>query len=161
MNIRQANEKDIPEIEALYKKRVLYNDAHGMHQWDLEDVTWISLSKSYCMNDFYILEDPEIKACCCIVDVDPVYWPHKAQGESLYLHKIITDPDARKRGYGDLLVSYFKQKGQAEGYPDVRLDVRAHKDKLRTFYERNGFQLVEEKAIFKDYVTALYAYKYK
>lgn len=159
MNIRQATKKDIPILETLYKKRVLYNDAHGIHQWNLEDVTWENLSKTYSINDFYVLEDEDVKACCCIVDVDPVYWPEMPKGKSLYLHKIMVDPDCSKRGYGDALVSYFKEKGRIEGYPDVRLDVRAQKDKLRMFYERNGFELVKVKAIFKEYETALYIYK--
>lgn len=39
---------------------------------------------------------------------------------------------------------------------EVRLDVRAYKDKLRSFYERNGFTLVRFASIFDDYDTALY-----
>lgn len=160
MNIRQANKNDIPALEQLYKKRVLYNNAQGIPQWTLQEVSWDTLSKTYQIEDFYVLEDGDMKACCCIVDVDPVYWPRKKKGESLYLHKIAVDPDYAKKGYGDALVSYFKDKGKQEGYPDVRLDVRAQKDKLRAFYERNGFQLWKIKAIFPQYQTALYIYQF-
>lgn len=159
--IRQATKEDIPVIEELYKNRVLYNDTHGIHQWNLEDVTWDALHKIYQITDFYVLEDPDIRACCCIVDIDQVYWPAMPKGESLYLHKIMVDSTYQKKGYGDALVAYFKTKGRTEGYADVRLDVREQKDKLREFYERNGFQLVEIKQIFADYKTALYKYSDK
>lgn len=161
MEIRKADIKDIPVLEELYKKRVEYNDAHGIHQWNLQDVTWQHLAKTYQIDDFYVLDDHGIVACCCIVDVDPIYWPEMEKGKSLYLHKIMVDSDCSKQGYGDALVSYFKEKGKVEGYADVRLDVRAQKDKLRRFYERNGFTLVKVESIFQEYETALYKYEFQ
>lgn len=158
MKIRQANVMDIPIMEQLYKKRVLYNNAKGIPQWNIDDVTWAALSKIYRIEDFYVLEDPMICACCCIVDIDLIYWPDMPKGASLYLHKIVVDPDCAKLGYGNALVSFFKEKGRQEGYPDVRLDVRAQKEKLRQFYENNGFRLWEIKSIFPQYQTALYIY---
>ena len=32
LHIRQAREADKPAIEAMYGRRVRYNDAHGIHQ---------------------------------------------------------------------------------------------------------------------------------
>ena len=160
LQIRRAEEQDIPQLEQLYRKRVLYNERKGIPQWTLQDVKWETLCRTYRIGDFYMLFDIQLIACCCIVDVDPVYWPGRKKGDSLYLHKIATDPDYEKQGYGDIMLSFFKEKGRREGYPDVRLDVRAHKQKLRSFYERNGFQLMEVRSIFQEYQTALYVYAF-
>lgn len=157
--IRQATKKDIAGLEALYQKRVQYNDAHDIHQWNSEDVTWAALSNIYRISDFYVIETQgKIVAAVCFVNYDPAYWPEMKQGESYYLHKICVDPDHAKQGYSEELITYFKERGKALGYKDVRLDVRAHKEKLRAMYEKHGFVLVREEALFDGYHTALYRY---
>lgn len=160
--IRQAKKQDIPSLEAMYERRVRYNDAHDIHQWNLEDVTWAALSKQYNIEDFYVVEEGEqLCAAACFVDFDPQYWPDMAPGASYYLHKICVDPQSSGKGYADQLIAFFKQRGTKLGYADVRLDVRAHKEKLRAIYERHGFTCVREVAIFEDYQTALYRYNIK
>lgn len=157
--IRQAKLSDIPMLEQLYRKRVLFNDAHDIHQWDLCDVTWRALSETYRISDFYVLEEQgRIVASVCFVNDDPVYWPEMKPGESYYLHKICVDPDCAKKGYSSQLITYFKQQGKALGYHDVRLDVRAQKKKLRAMYESHGFTLVRIDSLFEGYDTALYRY---
>lgn len=158
--IRRATINDIKGLEELYRERVLFNDANGIHQWNLSDVTWDCLSKQYKIEDFYIIEEAGgIVAAACFVDYDPVYWPEVKQKESFFLHKICVHPQHRKKGYSGELIEYFKKRGKELGYPDVRLDVRAHKDKLCAMYEAHGFKLVRIDAIFKDYETALYRYE--
>ena len=58
------------------------------------------------------------------------------------------------------MIQYFIDKGRREGYPDVRLDVREHKDKLRRMYERNGFQLYKTGRFLSAFTTALYIYPF-
>lgn len=160
--LRKAETQDIERMEAVYKERVLFNDAHDIHQWNLSDVSWESLSKTYSIDDFYVLEEEgEIVACACFVDYDPLYWPDLKKGESYFLHKICVHPRHSKKGYSGQLIEFFKSRGKELGYPDVRLDVRAHKKKLRKMYERHGFELVRMDTIFTEYETALYRYLIK
>lgn len=159
--IRVATNRDIEKLEELYKKRVLFNDAHDIHQWNLSDVTWEALSKTYAIEDFYVMEiADELVAAVCFVDYDPIYWPEVKKGEAYFLHKICVDPHHAKKGYSGELIEFFKQKGKELGYHDVRLDVRAHKEKLRRMYERHGFILERMDAIFEDYETALYRFEF-
>lgn len=158
--IRQARKNDIDAIEEVYRARVQYNDTHNAHQWRAEDVTWGALSKTYTLQDFYVVEkDDVICAVCCIVDEDPMYWHDIAPKTSLFLHKICVHPKYAKQGYSDALLIFFKQMGKERGYPLVRLDVRSHKQKLRQLYERHDFVLVREETLFEGFITALYACK--
>ena len=43
LHIRQAREADKPAIEAMYGRRVRYNDAHGIHQWNPDAVSYTHL----------------------------------------------------------------------------------------------------------------------
>ena len=157
--IRQARDQDIAKLERLYQKRVAYNDAHDMHQWNQEEIDWKCLSQTYQIQDFYVVEKQgDIVAAACFVDYDPIYWPMMKPKQSLYLHKLCVDPDMAKQGYSTALIEYFKQTGKEKGYPDVRLDVRAHKIKLRAMYEAHGFVYMNTVSLFADYDTALYRY---
>lgn len=157
--IRQANQNDIQALEEMYRRRVQYNNDHGIPQWYFHEVTWEALSELYDIEDCYVGVLGDIITCACfIVDIDTLYWPECKAKESLYLHKICVDPDYRGRGYSDALITFFKEKGRHEGYPCVRLDVRKHKDALRKMYERNGFVLVKYGDFVPEFSTALYHY---
>lgn len=160
--IEKPTKKDIKDILAMYKKRVIYNIEHGIKQWSLDEVTLEEFAKTYTLNDYYMGKcNGKIVCGMFIVDIDELYWPNAKKGEALYLHKIVVDPDYSGKGYGGLLIEYFKEKGRSEGYSEVRLDVKEYKEKLRSMYEEHGFQLVEIKQIFTEYKTALYHYEFK
>ncbi len=162
LKIEKATKEDIKDILEMYKKRVIYNIEHDMKQWTLEEVTLEEFSKTYTIDDYYVGKcDGKVVCGMFIVDVDKLYWPSEKKGNALYLHKIVVDPDYSKRGYSDLLIEYFKEKGRREGYPKVRLDVKEHKDKLRSIYEKHGFQIVEKKQIFSEYKTVLYHFEFE
>ena len=159
LQIRQAKESDIPALEAMYKRRVLFNNEHDIAQWHLHEVTWEALSELYTIEDCFVgVVGKEIACACFIVDIDELYWPECKAKESLYLHKIVVDPNHRGKGYSDELIIFFKEKGRKEGYPCVRLDVRRHKKALRQMYERNGFTLVKYGEFVPEFSTALYHY---
>lgn len=161
LHIRQAMECDIPCIECMYLERVIFNDEHQIHQWNLDEVTWSAFSTLYQIQDYYVGEYRGNIVCgLFIVDVDALYWRDKPKGDALYLHKICVDPMYGGRGYADNMITFFKEKGKREGYDQVRLDVREHKTKLRTMYERNGFQLCQIKTCNPEFSTALYEYKF-
>lgn len=159
LHIEQASTDDIKAIECMYEKRVLYNDAHDIHQWNLDEVNWNVFSQLYDIHDYYKgVYENRIVCGLFIVDVDELYWNGRTKGEALYLHKICSDPDYSGHGFADAMITFFKEKGRVEHYPQVRLDVREHKKKLRAMYERNGFQLYCTGSYHPDFTTALYVY---
>lgn len=159
--IRKATPENIPQIEEMYRTRVKFNDAHDIHQWDYDQVTWECFQTLYTIDDYYAgFLDDTLVCGCFIVDMDALYWPHEPKGAALYLHKIVVHPNYGGHGYADQLITFFKNKGKEEGYPEVRIDVREKKTKLRQMYERNGFQLVKIDQFVPEFTTALYHYSY-
>lgn len=161
LSIRQATAADIAVMEDMYRARVSYNDAHGIHQWEYQQVTWPAFCQLYEISEYYVgVVNDQVVCGCFIVDIDALYWPMEQRGAALYLHKIVVHPDHSGQGYADALIAYFKEKGQREGYPCVRIDVREKKDKLRSMYERNGFQLQKIQQFVPAFTTALYQFDF-
>lgn len=160
LQFRTATSQDIPEILSMYQRRVAFNDAHHMHQWTYDEVTWKAFSQLYRIEDYQVgIFNDKIVCGMFVVDIDELYWPNEPQGVALYLHKICVDPAYRGKGFGKQLLDRFKELGRLHQVPCVRLDVKKHKEKLQTFYEANGFVFVKEGKFVPDTRTVLYEYK--
>lgn len=71
---------------------------------------------------------------------DPTFWPEVTDGRSAFLHKVAIHPSARGRDMAQNLLSFACQLARAQGMRDVRLDCITGRPKLRSVYERFGFQ---------------------
>ena len=159
MIVKQAQKKDISCIETLYKLKVQELAEKGLKQWEDEEISWEAMSQDYDISDFYIVYcDKEAVGCFSVVDYDPTYWINDKPKEALYIHKVMVLNKAKGSGASDYILDVFKELGKKRGMPCVKLDVREHKEKLRSYYERNGFELVEIVDLQKGYLTALYKF---
>lgn len=159
MNVKQAQAKDISCIEKMYKLKVQELAQKGLKQWEEDEITWAAMSQDYDISDFYIVyQKDEAVGCFCVVDYDPTYWLNDKPKQALYIHKVMVLNKASASGVSDYILDVFKELGKARGMECVKLDVRAHKEKLRSYYERNGFELVEIVDLKHGYLTALYRF---
>ena len=159
ITIKQATEAEIPVIESILLDTVNWLNEIQQPMWGVNEVTWNTLSRHYKINDFYIAYLNGVPSgCMVLVDYDPFFWPNVKKGESLFVHKLAVTKAARKSGCADALMETFKEQGAIRGVKNLRLDTHALRPKLRTFYERHGFALVEVKVFEGDRHTAFYMY---
>ena len=162
MSIRQAGIGDIPIIENILLDAVNWLSEMEQTLWSANEVRWDALSKKHQISDFYIAYvEGRPSGCMALIDYDPFFWPDVVKGESLILHKLAVTKAARKTGVAHALMDFFKAQGIKREVKTLRLDVHAHRPKLRTFYERHGFVLVDIKVHPSDRGrdTALYFYE--
>jgi len=157
IDIKQANEADIHTIESILLDTVNWVSDMGQPLWNAEDVIWSKLSKSYKIDDFYIAySDGVPSGCMALINYDP-FFCRMQKGESLFMHKLAVTKIARKTGVADALMDFFKEQGTELGVKMLRLDTDALRPKTRKFYERHGFEFIEEKVMGKFHV-AFYIY---
>ncbi|BBF42316.1 hypothetical protein lbkm_0998 [Lachnospiraceae bacterium KM106-2] len=74
--IKQATEKDISIIEEILNGAITWMEQSGCPKlWTRSDVKWEALSKTYQINDFYLLlEQEEPIGCMALTDADSSYW---------------------------------------------------------------------------------------
>ena len=159
ITIKKAHDSDIPVLESILLDAVNWLNEMGQPLWGADEVAWDALSKKYRINDFHIAYTDGIPSgCMALIDYDPFFWPNVKKGESLFIHKLAVTKAARKSGVTDALMAFFKEQGAVRGIKTLRLDTHALRPKLRAFYERHGFVLVEEKVFKGDCHTAFYVY---
>lgn len=155
--INQATEKDIPMIEEIMTDVVDFLDSINQPQWGRENVTWQGLSRHFKIDDFYIAYMNNFPvACVAIIDYDPMFWADIKKGESLFLHKLAVKRCVAGKGVSTVLLDFAKAECKRRNIQTLRLDTHALRPKLRNFYERHGFDLVEERILFEKYHTAFY-----
>jgi GNAT superfamily N-acetyltransferase len=160
--IRQASVDDIPSIEEIFLDVVNWLDSTGKPLWTKEQVSWQGLSQHYSAEDFYIAYlDGEAAGCMVLVDHDPVLWPDIQKGESLFIHKLAVKRSGAGKGVSNALMHFAKEECKRRNIRHLRLDCHQFRDKLRKFYEDEGFVCVDERCIFKKYHTAFYVWEYK
>ena len=99
LHIRQAREADKPAIEAMYERRVRYNDAHGIHQWNPDEVSWEAFSKLYTIADYYVGTVNEKVVCgLFIVDEDALYCRTWKRGHRCICIKSVWTPLTAEMG---------------------------------------------------------------
>ncbi|NBK97384.1 MAG: GNAT family N-acetyltransferase [Erysipelotrichia bacterium] len=159
IEIKQASKQDTALIETLYLKKIEQLAKKNITQWEKEEVLWETLAKSYKPEQFYLVyRNQQAVGAFVVVDYDPTYWLNDKPKTALYIHKVMVLDEAEKQGIADQILTFFKNLGKEQGYDVVKLDVRAYKTKLRSFYERNGFVLHDIVDLKKGYLTCLYVY---
>ncbi len=159
IEIKQACSNQTQLIEDLYILKVNQLANKGLKQWEHEDVMWRTMSQDYKIEQFYIVyRNQQPVGAFVLVDYDPTYWKDDEAGKFLYIHKVMVLDEAEKTGISGIVLDYFKEETYRRGYTIAKLDVRAYKDKLRAYYERNGFVLHRIVDLNKGYLTALYTW---
>jgi GNAT superfamily N-acetyltransferase len=60
-------------------------------------------------------------------------------GRLLYLDDLVSDEQARSRGYGKALLAWLKEEGRREGCTELQLISRTTREGAHRFYFREGF----------------------
>ncbi len=88
---------------------------------------------------------------------DQAFWSDVPMGESLFIHKLAVNLDARGLGVSQALIEYAKLEVRRRERKYLRLDCRDHA-KIRALYENTSFEL-RDTAEFLD--TTLCRYEIK
>ena len=135
-------------------------DRISQPQWKRENVTWQGLSQHFQIGDFYVAYMGSLAVgCVAIIDYDPIFWPDMEKGASLFIHKLAVKRCASGKGVSTALLEYAKAECEKRNISALRLDTHALRPKLRNFYERHGFKLVDERILHGRYPTAFYVWE--
>ncbi|WP_339148083.1 MULTISPECIES: GNAT family N-acetyltransferase [unclassified Sutcliffiella] len=157
--IEKASTETGPSILDLLKSRASHLKSKGSKQWSflltgLEDAEILELvSKGYFYKVLYQSNNQSMGVASPLVatfmlsaqqeEWDIHLWGQEESPDTVYLHKLAVSLDHKGEGLGDQLLDWIKQHIQKRGYTKIRLDCVADSEKLKDFYEKNGFVLLD------------------
>jgi GNAT superfamily N-acetyltransferase len=84
----------------------------------------------------YYSIDNEVKAVAGYRFLEFLSW-----GKVLYIDDLITDPKARRKGYGGMLLNWLINEARKKGCDQVHLDSGHHRFDAHKLYLRHGFKI--------------------
>jgi len=141
MNILPAVGDDTPKIFELYDKAIAF-------QQTVFDKTWISFAPEQVATEiaerrlWKIIDDSKIANIFSITYNDPILWGERSNAAAIYIHRIVTDPEFRGRGYVQAITDWAKQYAKVKGSRFVRMDTWSDNQKLLDYYQNCGFKFL-------------------
>ena len=133
---------DLPLILELYEKGSQYQQVVFGKGWQFIDT--VRAETEIRENRLWkIVENGEIACIFSIVYSDPLLWRERNRDAAVYIHRIVTNPGFRGRGYVAGITDWAKRHAKVKGLRFVRLDTWHDNEKLVSLYLKHGFSYVD------------------
>ena len=141
MQINNAISQDIETIFKLYDQAIEFQKIVFDKHWQGFERTLIE--REISENRLWkIVEADEIACIFSIAFSDSFIWSEKDDEPSLYIHRIVTNPLFRGRGYLKAIVEWAQHYGEELGKKFVRMDTWSDNQKLLDYYRNCGFSFL-------------------
>ena len=138
-----AEEREINDVFALYRKRVDWMDKAGIRQWNTTGYLTAYPPAYYreqeAAGTLYVLrrKDTGLPVGAVVLLSSDAGWPDSDTVSAFYLHRLVTDPAVR--GAGKRLIAEAEKLAVSVRKTRVRLDCAADNAFLNRYYEALGY----------------------
>lgn len=140
MTIANSDLKDIPEIFRLYQLAADFQKIKFPgNQWpefDKELVTTEVVEN----RQFKILIENKIACIWAITYSDTQIWEGSENDDSIYIHRIATNPEFRGNNFVRVIVDWAKEFARTRNKQFIRMDTCGKNERLISHYKDCGFK---------------------
>ncbi len=147
--IEPAKISEIPDILKLCAACRLYMESNGIYQWTIDYPNEKRFVKDVHRNELYVFKQQD-KIIGCIVLSDlmdeeyaAVNWLTK-NSTHLYIHRLAVHPDYQGKGFAQHLMDFGENHARSKRITSVRLDTFSQNKRNQRFYEKRGYQKLED-----------------
>ena len=147
--IRRAKISEIPDIINICKACAAYMISNGIYQWNEHYPTANAFETDIKRNELYVLEIDQIIIGTIVISthIDTVYatveWLN-ANSNSVYIHRLSIDPNQQGKGYAQKLMCFAENYAKENRFASVRLDTFSKNKRNQRFYDKRGYQQLED-----------------
>lgn len=157
--VRQAKAPDAAIIHGMLEEAAGWVDAMGVVMWDEGELDPGRVDSDVAAGQFFIADvDGEAAGAVRFQLEDQLFWPDLTCDDSAFIHRLVVRRRYRGRGVSTALMQWAASRARELGKRYLRLDCDANRPKLRTLYERFGFQFHSFRQVGPYYV-ARYEYQ--
>lgn len=138
MIITQSIPDDVPVIRELFAAAIEYQKQKVDNHW--HELNEAGLVKEIAEQlHWKIMEKDRIAAFFSIAFTDALIWDERDADPAIYLHRIVTNPSFRGRGYVGAITDWAEAYGGEAGKAFVRLDTDRNNTRLNAYYQQCGY----------------------
>jgi ribosomal protein S18 acetylase RimI-like enzyme len=138
MSFMNTTVEDLDVLEELYDEAIAYQRSQfAGHFWNGMNRALITKEIKEGLH-WKIVEAGQIACFFSMLHTDPLVWDQRDAEPSLYLHRIVTNPSFRGRGYVKQIIAWAEAFGKAAGKQYVRLDTGRENSRLNEYYQQCG-----------------------
>lgn len=146
MNLRLANEKDLPELHCLFASITRKLDSENICIWD-EIYPDCAFPEDIKRESLYVLEENSriisaFALCEPQEDEGSIVW-EIPDAKGIYLFRFGVSPDCLNKGIGTYMLKEAERIAKERGGEYLRLLVVDYNTPAISFYEKNGYRKVE------------------
>jgi ribosomal protein S18 acetylase RimI-like enzyme len=138
MLITHTTIEDLNVLEELFNLAIQYQQSKSSHYWRGMNRALIETEIREQLH-WKIIEEDQIACFFSIAFNDRLIWDERDADPSVYLHRIVTNPAFRGRGYVKHIVAWAEVFGRAAQKKWVRLDTSRDNERLNAYYQQCGF----------------------
>ena len=142
MTIQNSTIDDIPEIFRLYTLAVEFQKRKFPENHWPEFERDLVAKEVNEKRQFKLIIDQKIVCVWAITYSDPQIWEDADDDNSIFIHRIATNPEFRGHNFVKTIVEWTKDLAKTENKKYIRMDTCGHNKRLIAHYKSCGFNFL-------------------
>jgi hypothetical protein len=143
MDIIHTNRNDLTKIFELFERSIDYQEKKGYPVWRNYDRE-IVLKDLENRNQYKLVIHSTIAIAFSVRYADKIIWRDLDKGDSIYLHRIVVNPDCKGQRLFGVILNWAKQQAVTRKLASIRMDTWAANPTIMDYYKSFGFAFVEK-----------------
>lgn len=140
--IRNTDIGDLEQVFELFEHSVKYQEERGYPVWKNYDKRAITRDIED-KNQYKVVADSRTAIVFSVCYKDPVIWREYEKGDSVYLHRIVVNPEFKGKKLFGAVVDWAIEHCKQRGLKNIRMDTWAVNSNIINYYKGFGFNFVE------------------
>jgi GNAT superfamily N-acetyltransferase len=140
--IHNTEKNDLPLIFEFFEHSIHYQEKHGYPVWRHYDKNVVAKDVED-KNQYKIVVDSTPAMVFSVRYSDKFIWRDLDQGDSIYLHRIVVNPEFKGRKLFGAILKWAIDHVQKKGLNFIRMDTWAANPTIVNYYKTFGFDVIE------------------
>ncbi|TRX59364.1 GNAT family N-acetyltransferase [Fulvivirga sp. M361] len=142
-HVENTTLNDLDFVCWLYDEAIKYQKKNNYFGWQEMDREYLQKEIERKLH-YKIVQDGTVICAFGVVFSDPLIWREMDQGRSIYLHRIVVNPNFKGQKQFAKVLQWAINYSAANGLNSIRMDTWTANPSIIDFYKEYGFQFVEE-----------------
>jgi ribosomal protein S18 acetylase RimI-like enzyme len=142
IEIVHTTREDLDTVFLLFKQVTQVQARDGYKVWSSVDKETLERDvEKRCQ--YKIVKGDDILCLFTVLLSDPFIWRARENGDAIYLHRIVANPDFKGQKQFEKVLAWAIQYARQNAIKFIRMDTWADNEKLIGYYRSFGFEFIE------------------